>query len=163
MQDNSRDEVEIDITDKIYTFTPFFLLYVRNITQLDLSGCQDVNANDFTQCLTSCKQLTKIILKCCSQFTELQFSLMFHELPNMTYIDLENCTELSLPTAYCILVQVQTIQMMNFMPKNPILALSDWKRLMRIFFYVHFGHSVKITMPIHSRIVQIPVGYYDEE
>ena len=131
----------LDITEQIPIFTPILLIYLCNITCLDISGCRFIGPTDFVDCVVACTNMKLIVLQNCTQFSQYQLAKMLCRLTNLHYVDLDGCTEIYYPAAYWIISSLHKLQMINFVPGNRFIELCEWKKLYNTFFLVAFGIS----------------------
>ena len=137
----------MDITSKIGSFSPFLFVYLNTISEIDISGCRSIDANEFTDCVLYCKKLEKLTMTSCTQFSEGHFLQFLPRLTNLYLIDLARCQEIAFVGSFFIVQSIESIRYFNFEPKNPQEDVSDWELLLRNIRRVHFGHNVMVCMP----------------
>ena len=154
--------MEIDITEKIQLFSPLILVYLTNISQLDISGCRFIDPNLLVDTVIFCTGLKKLEMQFCSQFQEKHFVLMLPKLQDLLYADFHSCDEISFAAAFWMLSEMDEIQCINFDPQNPVADVNDWEIILRHFTMVHFGHNIRCKMPFYGNHWRMAQGE-DEE
>ena len=155
---NYKDEVlEIDLTGNFGSFEPQYLLYLSNITQINIAGCTEIEPTFFVDCIGSCTKLVKFEMQGCIQFSEKMLVKIFNNLPNLRYIDCTACVEVTFASGYNIVAPLKQLLNINLEPKFANLERADWKRLIQIFRLVTFGHSIMRIFPHYGRYVRFPL------
>ena len=86
----SGDLVEVDLTEKIKLFSPLTLVYLTDISHIDISGCRFVDADLLVDCIVFCSGLKKLEMAFCTQFKEEHFCVMLPKLANLKYADFQS-------------------------------------------------------------------------
>ena len=162
MEDCRGSEVFFNISTDIGRFNPFLFLYIDNVSTIDISGCRDICATDFVECVIGCRNLSRLIMQSCTQFSQYQMCKIVSRLLDLKYVDLEKCQELSYPTAYWMISCLKKLERINFEPLNASMEIEEWKKLYNTFFRVSFGHNFKRIFPFYGNYVRLPEDY-DEE
>ena len=148
--------MEIDISNYINGFAPFFLIYMNDICVLDISGCTSIPVVDLVDSLPACTKLKVLHMQRCTQFSELHMLQSLPNVPNLRYVNLRGCQELSFPVAHYIIGSLSKISVIDFEPKNPVVEVSDWMCLHTIFFEVTFGRSFRSKLPFGGQYSRVP-------
>ena len=154
--------MEIDISNYINRFSPFFLIYMNDICVLDISGCTSIPVVDFMDSLPACTKLKVLHMQRCTQFSELHLLQTLPQVPDLRYLNLRGCQELSFPVAHYIIGSLYKISVIDFEPKNPVVEVSDWMRLHSIFFEVTFMRSFRSKLPFGGQYTRVPEWMEEE-
>ena len=146
--------VEMEISDEIGGFNAMFLIYLRDIAELDISGCVSIPALDFIDCVVACSNLKLLNMRGCKQFADLHLMQMIPKLSNLGSLCLEECQEIGFPVAFWILSSLPNLFMIDFEPRNPEVEIKDWRRLFHTFFRVHFRVSFRHMFPNYGDYVR---------
>ena len=139
----SGKSVRVDWTPYLGNVTAFSILMFPNIQELDITGCDNVVANDFVDCVGFIKNLQILILDKCIQFSQYHFVKIFKQLEKIQKFSLVECCKIPFTPAYCICSVLHELQEMDFEPDNILVEKKDWKKLKAIFFTVKLGKNVK--------------------
>ena len=154
--------MEIDISHQISGFSPMLFLYMNDIAEIDMSGCYSIPVVDFVDCIVYCQKVKVLSMVYCKQFSELHFIQFLPHMKSLNYVNLEECQELSFPTAYWIISSLQNLRIIDFKPARASNEYGEWKRLYEIFFSVQFGISFRRMFPYFGGYVRLPPGYHEE-
>ena len=131
--------MEIDISDFIFGFNPFFLIYMNDISVIDISGCKSIHVVNFINSVVACKNLKVLNILRCTQFSELHMLQMLPKLKNLNYFTANNCQEISFLVAHYILGSLEKLTVVDCEPKHPVDEVKEWIKLHTVFFSVKFG------------------------
>ena len=141
----------VNLTNQLGQFTPCVLIYYPNLEEIDVSGCVTIDPTLFADCIGACKQLKKLIMTGCRQFSQYSFVKMMGTVKSIVYLDISNTSEIEYCSAYAILSNLQKIERINFDPADISTRLNDFKHLLALFHNVHFGVNVVRFFPF-SRV-----------
>ena len=136
----------IDVTPTIGYFTPKILLDCMMLIDLDISDAFKLDAQDFVECVVFARNLQKIVMDRCVQFSRSQFRQMFKYLLKMQSISLQGCIPLDFCTAYCVISYSEDMNYFNFEPTH-VGNIADWRRFKAIFFQVKLGTNFLSKFP----------------
>ena len=111
LRDEDGNEIAMELTPVIGSFKCYFLLYIKTITEVDISACRNLDVTRFTESIVCCTGLQKIVMKGCTQFTQNDLLNMLSKLPNLKYFNIEGCKEMSI---------AQIMSILNLLPKLQI-------------------------------------------
>ena len=146
----------VPLTPEVGPFTAAVLIYFQDLQELDISCCQKIDANLFCDCIVACKQLKKLIMVGCKQFSEYQVVKFVPNLPMLRYFDLSKCAQITYCSAYVILSNLHCLQKINMEPKDILQIRDSWKNLIRIFRDVHFGVDVMRYFQHYGISIRMP-------
>ena len=155
--------MEIDVSEKIQKFSPFLLLYLNDISEIDISGCALLPVCDFMDCIGFCRKLRVLTMISCKQFSELHLLQFIPTLKRLNVLNMEECQELSFWVAYWIISSLQELKVIDFEPARSVEEYDDWKKLFDTFFQVQFGISFRRLFRHFGSYVRLPEGYDSEE
>ena len=155
LKTNSDEFLEIDLSEKINSFSPVLLVYLTDISHLDFSGCRSIDGDLMADCLVFCQGLQKLEMANCRQFSEKHFSIMLPKLQSLKYADFASCAEISFTGAFWIISEMPNLLCINFDPLNATSDVFDWEVLLRHFTLVNFGHNVRCQMPFYANYWRI--------
>ena len=145
-----------DISEHMNGFNSMFLIYMKDIREIDISGCSAIPTLNFIDCIGACQNLKILKMKACMQFTELHLMQMLPQLKRLNYLCLEECQEISFPVAFWIVSSLPQLLNIDFEPKNREIELKDWKRFFHTFFRVQFGIAFRRILPNYGLYVRLP-------
>ena len=144
----------LNVTEDVRQFSPFLLLYLRTIKQIDITNCCTFSAKDFLESIRSCENLKELSLQGCKQFTQWHFTNYSSEMKQLQYLDLEDCCSFVYGSAFIMCSKLQDLRFFEFEPANITVEIREWQYLFRTFFRIQFGYSFKRILPNH--------GFYPE-
>ena len=116
---------------------------------MDVTGCDNIVANDFVDFIGFLKNLQILILDKCIQFSQYHFVKIFKQLEKIEEFSLVECRKIPFTPMYCICSFLHQLRKMDFEPDNILVEKKDWKRLKAIFFMVQLGKNVKRISDCH--------------
>ena len=153
---NQEIPVEFEITGHIGSFSPILFIYLREIAEIDVSGCRSIDSDLFVDCIIFCENLKKIEMRSCWQFEENDFVKMLPKMRKLSYVDIAKCCKITSVSALYIAASMCQVLWLNFDPKDAKSNVSDWEILLRNFPEIHFGHNVRVHMPFYGNNWRIP-------
>ena len=87
---------------------------------------------------------------------------MLPQLPQLLYVDLASCQEISFDVALCLISELPQLIVFNFEPKNSREDVCLWQMLLHTFKRVHFGHNVTVSMPYYGNIPHLPHSSHED-
>ena len=105
----------------------------------------------FVDCIGICKNLRKLNMQHCIQFSEYQLARTARQVKELTYLEMSNSSEITYTNAYIILGNLPHLEMVNFDPKGIPERCDDFKHLMNLFWKVHFGVNITRHLPFFVR------------
>ena len=161
---NYKEELlEINLTPNFGGFVPEHLVYFKNIVQIDISGCTEIIATLFVDCIATCRNLRIFSMTGCIQFSEKNMQKIFNQLPELEQIDCTSCADVTFATAYNIISPLKKLLGINLEPKFARAEYEDWKRLVQIFRFVTFGHSIMRIFPHYGMYVRFGLDQESDE
>ena len=145
----------VNITPKLGYFSPTILLYFPELLQLDISGCKGIEPSLFTDCIGSCVNLKKLVLKGCNQFQQYHVVRFSSSVKQLSYLDAENCGEFTYANAYALLATLQHLEMLHLNPQDIGDQLIKWKHLFVLFRRVHFGVNITKHFPFNGNYLRL--------
>ena len=94
--------VTVNWTPYLGEATAFSILRFPNIEEINLSGCDNIVANDFVDCIGFCTKLRSVILDGCVQFSQYHFVKIFQNLKNVEQFSLVKCCKMPFTPTYCV-------------------------------------------------------------
>ena len=134
--------VDIDISNRMEIFSPFLLVYLRDINTLDMSGCSKLDVNEVVDSLPWCSGLSKLVIRYCPQWEEKHLIRILPYMSYLSYVDMEGCQEVSTDAALWIPENYQHIRCWNFHPFKFGESYLQWQMILEKFIFVQFGHCV---------------------
>ena len=140
----------VNLTAQLGPFTPTLLIYHSHLQELDISGCTDIDATLFVDCIGACKDLKKLCMSSCKQFTQYHILKFVSTVPKLSYFEFANTSEISYCNALAILGNLHMLESINFDPMDIANNVQAFRNLMRIFRKVNFGVNIVKHYPLYG-------------
>ena len=122
------EENDCNFTKFLKGFSPFHLVYCKNLVQFDMSGCENCDAEATVDCLAFCPKIEKISLAGCFQFSESQLMKIFDALKVLKDIDCWGCAPFHYSTAFFVVTSHRNLKRFIFERRFPIFEKEDWEK-----------------------------------
>ena len=97
------------MSHRIGRFSSFIFLHMNCISEIKISGCTSINADEFRDTVIYCISLDRIEMRNCKQFSELHISQILSSLPALRYVDVQGFGEISFDCAYWLCSEIQSL------------------------------------------------------
>ena len=109
----------VDITPQIGIFTPSILIYFRQLQELNISGCVNIDAVLFVDCSVTLENLIKLIMRACYQFSQYLIVKTGAHHAKLEYFDFVGCCEITHSNLYTLcLVVCHSFSALTLNPKT---------------------------------------------
>ena len=163
IRQNQERSIEVDISDRIGVFTPTIFLYLSNISEINVHGCQFIDPNLFVDTIVYCEFLCKLDMENCNQFSELNLVTFLPKMKELKSVNLARCCNLGFDSVLWIINETRKLELINFDPKDALKDVKMWELLLRHFLNIQFGHNVRCCMPHYGNEWRIPYSSDDND
>ena len=152
-----------NISQAIGDFKPVFLAYLPNITELDITSCETINPDDFTDYVQSCEKLQSLYMSGCSQFERYHFLEFLPNLSNLKYVDITETATLDLSSVYELLNAMICLKLFYFDPFKIMEQRFKWRDMVKEFIpRVEFALSDMSHFPALNQNSRMLKGQCEE-
>ena len=123
------------------------MIYFPQIRHLDISGCTNIDATLFVDCIPQCKDLIQIEMVGCKQFSSSQMVRIMSNLPKLEWVDCTMASQIHFCDTYTIVCALICLRAINVEPNLSFSPIPDWHKLVSTFLSVQFGHSIMALLP----------------
>ena len=163
-------EAEVDgffifscVANAIGQFKPQMLAYLHDIVEVDITGCVDIDPDDFTDFIQSCSKLRFLYMSGCYQFQKAHIVEFMQNLPNIQTIDVTECSKLDYQSIYELLEVLFNLKIFHFDPEEILSSRFKWRQLVKdAFVRVEFSQSLIMHFPSFNDNRRLAQGLSEE-
>ena len=131
--------VLVEISSVVGDFTSDMLPVFKDIKEVDISGCKEIDPDEFVQNILQVQKLQKIVLTGCSQFQEYHLVEFLPYMDCLQDVQIRGCDFMSSEIVVELLENMCSIVHFDFDPRHFNADIQCWQYIEQKWDSVSFG------------------------